>query len=65
MGLNGGDLYVNDKTVAIAHVYIRVYYRVMTRETDVTTTTTNVALALSTFVFVVQISIRTVTLRRV
>jgi hypothetical protein len=47
-------LYLNDKTVAIAHVYTRVYYQVTTREIDATT---NVALALSTDVFVVQICI--------
>jgi hypothetical protein len=51
-GTGGGKkntLYLNDKTVAIAHVYTRVYYQVTTREIDATTTTTtNVALALST-----------------
>jgi hypothetical protein len=56
-GTGGGKkntLYLNDKTVAIAHVYTRVYYQVTTREIDATT---NVALALSTDVFVVQICI--------
>jgi hypothetical protein len=57
-GLEAGKkktLYLNDKTVAIAHAYTRVYYQVTTREIDATTTTTttttNVALALSTDVF--------------